>query len=90
MFVKTIEFVMFQQNKLKAYTCVDKKFISVLTHVLALGLGILFISLTAQYLVRSCLFGVAYFFIIYWFVSIFTYLYKKSLFGTYTRIIQRF
>lgn len=40
--------------------------------------------------IRNCLFGLSFFFLAYWVVSIFTYLFKKARFGTFTRMIQRF
>lgn len=39
---------------------------------------------------RGLLFSLSFLFIAYWLVSIFTYLFKKARFGTFTRIIQRF
>lgn len=39
---------------------------------------------------KTCFFSLSFFFIIYWLISIFTYLTKKNQYGVYTRIIQRF
>lgn len=39
---------------------------------------------------RTCLFGLSFFFLAYWVISIFTYLFKKARYSTFTRMIQRF
>lgn len=39
---------------------------------------------------RSVFFGIVWFYILYWLLSIFIFLYKKSQIGIYTSIIQRF
>lgn len=48
------------------------------------------IGYSAGVFLRNFLFGLSFFFIAYWLVSIFTYLLKKSRFGVFTRMIQRF
>ena len=45
---------------------------------------------SAGVFLRNFLFGLSFFFIAYWLVSIFTYLLKKSRYGVFTRVIQRF
>lgn len=45
---------------------------------------------TTGIIVRSALFSLSFFFLIYWVISIFVYLYKKGQYGVFTRIIQRF
>lgn len=56
--------------------------------------GVFLLSTLAYYnsgiFIRNCLFGLSFFFLAYWVVSIFTYLFKKARFGTFTRMIQRF
>ena len=48
------------------------------------------VSYSAGVFLRNFLFGLSFFFIAYWLVSIFTYLLKKSKYGVFTRMIQRF
>lgn len=54
---------------------------------------ILFFSLLTSLngvFLRSIFFGIVWFYITYWLLSIFIFLYKKSQIGVYTSIIQRF
>ncbi len=60
----------------------------------ALTLALITFNITIGYsagvFLRNFLFGLSFFFIAYWLISIFTYLLKKSRYGVFTRIIQRF
>lgn len=66
------------------------KLISVFNHFLCIILLLILLTHVTQFFFKSFLFSLTFLFMFYWFVSIFVYLYKKSQYGVYTRIIQRF
>lgn len=64
--------------------------ITLTANILAALVLISMVWATAGLVLRTALFSLSYFFIVYWVVSIFVYLYKKGQYGVYTRMIQRF
>lgn len=87
MFFKRLEFNLLNLNNWNIKNFINN---SILTHVFTFNLLILLIITTPGIILRSILFSLAFFFIAYWLISIFTYLFKKARYGTFTRIIQRF
>lgn len=87
MFFKKLEFLSLSLwNTPKFFI---KHIITGISHLFAITLcGALILNLGI--LVRSVFFSLSFFFIAYWTISIFIYLYKKSQYGVFTRIIQRF
>ncbi len=84
----------FEYNQLSAFTFWKyKNTPSRFTALILISSAVLvsvIIALTSGVFIRNCLFGLSFFFLAYWVVSIFIYLFKKAKFGTFTRMIQRF
>lgn len=89
MFFKKFEFINFTQFKNTLWDITNTQKYSIIAHfiIIIIWFNLLLIS---GVLIRSILFSLSFFFISYWFISIFIYLFKKSKYGTFTRIIQRF
>ena len=90
MFFKKFEYTSLTPFYNSAYNFATSKGYSALSLTLGLFAFNAVITLSSGVFVRNFLFGLSFFFIAYWLVSIFTYLLKKSRYGVFTRMIQRF
>lgn len=89
MFFKKIEFILLQiwQPSLQNLQSIS---VTLISNIFAFIISFIIITWSSGIFIRTILYALSFFFITYWFLSIFIYLYKKSQFGVFTRIIQRF
>lgn len=89
MFWKKIEFTALVAWK-RTYGLNKNITITTLAHTISFFALIAALTAISGLFIRGALFALSFFFIAYWVISIFVYLYKKSQYGVFTRIIQRF
>ena len=90
MFFKKIEFTsLLAFTRFFSANLINKR-ITTLSVILSTAVLILTIITFNSILIRAAMMSLSFFFIAYWTVSIFVYLYKKSQYGVFSRIIQRF
>lgn len=90
MFFKYYEFTILYNNNKNIDINFKKFLITTTSHLIGLFTLILIFFTCASLVLRTAMFSLSFFFIIYWLTSIFTYLFKKSQYGIFNRIIQRF
>lgn len=90
MFLKKIEFITLLAFYRYFKPALVIKQITLVSLLLSFGALVVLLTFFNGILIRSFLASLAFFFIVYWTVSIFVYLFKKSQYGVFNRIIQRF